>query len=65
MKMISYRKDGVEGIGIMVDEVNCVSLSASMADLPTTLMGLLNFEGGMEAAKLTIQGHQRILNCKM
>ena len=27
-----------------------------MPDLPTTLMGLLNFEGGMEAAKSTIQG---------
>jgi len=33
MKVISYRKDGVEGVGIMVDEVNCVSLGASMPDL--------------------------------
>ena len=65
MKMISYRKGGVEGIGIMVDEVNCVSLSASMADLPTTLMGLLNFEGGMEAAKSTIPGRPADFNFKM
>ena len=56
MKAISYRKDSVEGIGIMVDEVSGVSLGASMPDLPTTLMGLLNSEGGMEAAKSTIQG---------
>ena len=56
MKVISYRKDGVKGIGFMVDEVNCVSLGSSMPDLPTTLMGLLNFEGGMEVAKSTIQG---------
>ena len=56
MKVISYRKGGVEGIGIMVDEVNGVSLGASMPDLPTTLMGLLNLEGGIEAAKSTIQG---------
>ena len=62
MKVISYRKDGVEGIGIMVDEVNCVSLGASMPDLPTTLMGLLNFEGGMEAAKSTIQGRPADFN---
>ena len=55
MKVIGYRKEGLEGIGIMVDEVNCVSLGASMPDLPTTLMGLLNFEGGMEVAKSTIQ----------
>ena len=39
MKVISYRKDGLEGNGIMVDEVNCVSLGSSMPDLPTTLMG--------------------------
>ena len=56
MKVISYRKDGAEGVGIMMDEVNCVSLGSSMPDLPTTLMGLLNFEGGMEAVKSTIQG---------
>ena len=56
MKVISYRKDGVEGIGIMVDEVNCVSLGSSMPDLPATLMGLFNLEGGMEAAKSTVQG---------
>ena len=62
MKVISYRKDGLEGIGIMVDEVNCVSLGASMPDLPTTLMGLLNFEGGMEAAKSTIPGRPADLN---
>ena len=41
MKVISYRKDGAEGIGIMVDEVNCVSLGASMPDLPTTLNSLI------------------------
>ena len=62
MKVISYRKDGVEGTGIMVDEVICVSLGASMPDLPTTLMGLLNFEGGMEAAKSAIQGRPADLN---
>ena len=56
MKAISYRKDGAEGIGIMVDEVSGVSLGVSMPDLPMTLMGLLNSEGGMEAAKSTIQG---------
>ena len=56
MKVISYRNDGLEGNGIMVDEVNCVSLGSSMPDLPTTLMGLFNLEGGMEAAKSTIPG---------
>ena len=56
MKVISYRKDSAEGIGIMVDEVSRVSLGASMQDLPKTLMGLLKVEGGMEAAKSTIQG---------
>ena len=60
--MISYRKDGLEGIGIMVDEVNCVSLGSSMPDLPTTLMGLLNLEGGIEAAKSAIQGRTADLN---
>ena len=56
MKVISYRKDGAEGIGIKVDEVSGVSLGASMLNLPMTLMGFLNSEGSMEAAKSTIQG---------
>ena len=56
MKVISYRNDGLEGNGIMVDEVNCVSLGSLMPDLPTTLMGLFNLEGGMEAEKSTVQG---------
>ena len=56
MKVISCRKDGAEGIGIMVDEVSGVPLGASMPDFPTTLMGLLNSEGGMEATKSIIQG---------
>ena len=62
MKVISYRKDGLEGNGIMVDEVNCVSLGSSMPDLPTTLMGLFNLEGGIEAAKSAIQGRTADLN---
>ncbi len=62
MKVISYRKDGLEGNGIMVDEVNCVSLGSSMPDLPTTLMGLLNLEGGMEAAKSAIQARTAYLS---
>ena len=56
MKVISYRKDGAEGIGIMEDEVSGVSLGASMSDLPTTLMRLLNSEGCVEVATSTIQG---------
>ena len=56
MKVDQLPKGWFEGIGIMVDEVNCVSLGSSMPDLPTTLMGLFNLEGGMEAEKSTVQG---------
>jgi len=55
MKVDQLPKGWFEGIGIMVDEMNCVSLGSSMPDLPTTLMGLLNLQGEIEATKSAIQ----------
>ena len=46
MRLISYEKDSSTGIGIMTDETNFVSLSAAAPNLPTSMMGLLNHEGG-------------------
>ncbi len=42
--------------------MNCVSLGSSMPDLPTTLMGLFDLEGGIEAVKSAIQGRTADFN---
>ena len=56
MRLISYEKDGSTGIGIMTDETNFVSLSAAAPNLPTSMMGLLNHEGGLAAAEAATAG---------
>ena len=56
MRLISYEKDGSTGVGIMRDDTNFVSLSAAAPNLPTSMMGLLNHEGGLAAAEAAAAG---------
>ncbi len=51
MRLISYEKDGDAGVGVMIDDTNFMSLSAAAPNLPTTMMGLLNHEGGLAEAQ--------------
>ncbi len=51
MRLISYEKDGNAGVGVMIDDTNFISLSAAAPNLPTTMMGLLNHEGGLAEAQ--------------
>ena len=56
MRLISYEKDGGAGVGVMIDDTNFVSLPAAAPNLPTTMMGLLNHEGGLAAAQAAAVG---------
>lgn len=56
MKLISYEKDGAAGVGVMSDDTKFVSLGAAVPDLPKTMMGLLNLEGGLDAARIGVDG---------
>lgn len=56
MRLISFEKDGSTDVGIMTDDTNFVSLSAAAPNLPTTMMGLLNHEGGLAAAQAAAVG---------
>jgi len=56
MRLMSYRKDGVDGVGVMVDDKSFVALSSAAPDLPATMMGLLNTDGGIEKARAATDG---------
>ena len=56
MRLISYEKDGAQGVGVMTDDTNFVSLASAAPDLPTTMMGLLNHDGGIESARAATDG---------
>lgn len=56
MRLMSYRKDGVDGIGVMTDDKGFVALSSAAPDLPTTMIGLLNTDGGIEKARAAADG---------
>ena len=61
MRLISYEKDGSTGVGIMRDDTNFVSLSAAAPTLPTSMIGLLNHEGGFwRRPKLRLLGKMQI-----
>ncbi len=60
MRLISYEKQGTTDIGVMTDETNFVSLSAAAPNLPTSMMGLLNHEGGLAAAEAATAGKMQI-----
>ncbi len=51
MRLISYEKDGSLAVGIMTDETSFVSLSVAAPNLPNTMMGLLQMDGGLAEAR--------------
>lgn len=57
MRLISYRHDGVAGVGIMVDNEKFVTLSDKNPDLPHTLRSLLELgPTGLEAVNDVASG---------
>lgn len=45
MRVITYSKDGVSGVGVMVDDTGFVDLGRAAPDLPPTLRGILEMDG--------------------
>lgn len=45
MRVISYRKNGVLGVGVMVDDDGFVDVAKAAPHLPATLRGILEIEG--------------------
>ncbi|MGY8998481.1 MAG: fumarylacetoacetate hydrolase family protein [Rhodospirillales bacterium] len=56
MRVISYRYNGSDGLGIMVDDKNFVELSGIAPDLPTTMIGLLNVDNWQAKAAAAVEG---------
>lgn len=56
MRIITYRNGIGDGLGVMTDEKGFVDLSKAAPDLPTTMMGLLSLEGGLDKAKAATEG---------
>lgn len=56
MRIISYRYNGSDGLGIMVDDKNFAELSGIAPDLPTTMIGLLNVDNWQAKAAAAVEG---------
>ncbi len=56
MRLISYRNAAGAGVGVMVDDNGFVALGEAAPDLPITLRGLLELDGGLARAAEATQG---------
>ena len=57
MKLISYRKDGASGVGVMVDDEQFIALADAAPALPGTLRGILELGGdGLAEVRNAIEG---------
>ena len=56
MRVISYTHNGTDGLGVMVDDKGFVALSGASADLPTTMMGLLNVDDWQTKVAVAVDG---------
>jgi 2-keto-4-pentenoate hydratase/2-oxohepta-3-ene-1,7-dioic acid hydratase in catechol pathway len=56
LRVISYRYNGSDGLGIMVDDKNFAELSGIAPDLPTTMIGLLNVDNWQARAAAAVEG---------
>jgi 2-keto-4-pentenoate hydratase/2-oxohepta-3-ene-1,7-dioic acid hydratase in catechol pathway len=56
LRVISYRYNGSDGLGIMVDDKNFAELSGIAPDLPTTMIGLLSVDNWQAKAAAAVEG---------
>ena len=50
MRLISYRKGGEAGVGVMVDDQGFVALGSAAPDLPDSLAAIIALEDGLARA---------------
>lgn len=58
MRIIRYELGGQSGLGVMVDERRFVSLRTAAPELPSTLLGLLNLESGLDPVRRAVDGRK-------
>ncbi len=56
MRLISYRKDGAPGVGVMVDDESFVALSGAAPDLPSSLREIIAMDDGLARAGAATEG---------
>ena len=56
MRIIAYRQNSIDNLGVMVDEKNFISLASVVPELPVTMMGLLNLEDWEAEVNVAISG---------
>jgi len=58
VRLISYRQNGQPGVGVMVDDTSFVALPKAAPDLPKSLRGLIELEGGFARAAAAAKGRK-------
>src|SRR6185437_15571399 len=56
MRLVSYRRNGEPGVGVMVDDKGFVALPKAAPDLPRSLRALIELEGGFQKAAAAAKG---------
>ena len=54
--MINYRQNDIDGLGVMTDEKNFISLAEVAPELPVTMIGLLNIGNWQAKVEASVQG---------
>ncbi len=56
MRLISFNRDGVRAVGVMLDDTAFVDLSKAAPSLPTNLKAILKMQGGLNRVRQAIAG---------
>ena len=64
MRVIAYRHNGIDNLGVMVDEIFFLSLASVAPELPATMMGLLNVDDWQAKVEAFVHGKSGDLSIK-
>ncbi|HIF59784.1 MAG TPA: FAA hydrolase family protein [Rhodospirillales bacterium] len=64
MRVIAYRHNGIDNLGVMVDEKKFLSLASVTPELPVTMMGLLNVNEWQAKVEAFVHGKSGDLSIK-
>ena len=64
MRVIAYRDNGIDNLGVMVDEKKFLSLASVTPELPVTMMGLLNVDDWQAKVEAFVHGKSGDLSIK-
>jgi len=64
VRVIAYRHNGIDNLGVMVDEKKFLSLASVTPELPVTMMGLLNVDDWQAKVEAFVHGKSGDLSIK-